>query len=136
MSTGRDDIARRVARLVGRPARWATGANTVGDYDGRERTLDVFLADGPEQRGLLRLLRPLVPDLERAAGGPVVVVFHTRAETARLYPQVVSPAVLRGARVAASTEGHALRVEPVPVDDVTPVRLIHGGLDVYTVGST
>ncbi|HEY3356164.1 MAG TPA: hypothetical protein VGQ83_23130 [Polyangia bacterium] len=79
-----------VARLLeGRPVRWASPA-PAGDYEGRERTLEVFLADAAEQRPLLRLLRPLRPKLEAAAGGPIIVVFHTWAETFRLYPEVVS----------------------------------------------
>ncbi|MBI5481922.1 MAG: hypothetical protein HY906_23915 [Deltaproteobacteria bacterium] len=84
--------------LEGRPVRWASAA--VGDYDGRERTLEVFLADAAEQRPLLRLLRPLRPALEAGVGGPVVVVFHTWAETFRLYPEVLP--------------GLALGMEPAP----------------------
>jgi hypothetical protein len=61
----------------------------VGDYDGRERTLEVFDADAREQRELLRRLRPARPELDAAAGGPLVIVFHTRAESRRLYVDVV-----------------------------------------------
>ena len=70
------------ALLDGRPTRWA---EPVMDYDGRERTLEVFLADAAEQRDMLRRLRPVRSDLQRAAGGPLVIVFHTRAESGRLY---------------------------------------------------
>jgi hypothetical protein len=76
-----------VSRLLGgRPARWAVGV--IGDYDGRERTLDVFNADASEQLNLLRLLRPVRAEFERVAGGPILVIFHTRAETKRLYPEM------------------------------------------------
>src|SRR5262249_20098877 len=60
-----------------------------GDYDGRERTLEIFDADAGEQRGLLRRLRHVRVELDEAAGGPVVMVFHTRAESRRLYPDVI-----------------------------------------------
>jgi hypothetical protein len=76
--------------LDGRPVRWAN--QPPGDYDGRERTLEVFNADAAEQRELMRKLRPLRGELEQAAGGPVVIVFHTRKESARLYPDFVEEA--------------------------------------------
>ena len=55
------------------------------------RTLEVFLADATEQRELVRAIRPQRPELEGAAGGPIIAVFHTRAETRRLYPEMLSP---------------------------------------------
>lgn len=92
MSGSRDSIPYRVSELLdGRPAKWATAESTIGDYDGRERTLEVFLADATEQRDLVRAMRPHRAELEDAAGGPIIVVFHTRAETRRLYPEMSSP---------------------------------------------
>jgi len=85
-------VPAKVSRLFGgRPARWAVGV--IGDYDGRERTLDVFLADAADQLELLRLLRPSRAEFERVAGGPIIVIFHTRAETKRLYPEMAMPEV-------------------------------------------
>lgn len=79
----------RVSDLFdGRPTRWGPSSTAVGDYDGRERTLEVFDADAGEQRALLRRLRDMRPDLERAIGGPLVIVFHTTSETNRLYPEI------------------------------------------------
>lgn len=75
------------ALLDGRPVRWAV--TQFGDYDGRERTLEVFNADAKEQLDLLRRLRPWRVELEATAGGPVVLVFHTRKESARLYSDFV-----------------------------------------------
>jgi hypothetical protein len=65
-----------------------SGSGAVGDYDGRERTLEVFEANPREQLDLLRRLREVRPELEQAIGGPLVIVFHTSAETERLYPDV------------------------------------------------
>lgn len=90
--TDRDPFALRVSEsLDGRPVRWAR--NVVGDYDGRDRTLEVFNADPREQRELLRRLRPLRTELETAVGGPVIVIFHTREESARLYSDFVTKAL-------------------------------------------
>lgn len=85
----REDVPRRVAEILGRAARWATPDRSLGDYDGRERTLEVFNADASEQRALLRGLRAERTDLERSAGGPLVILFHTPSETRRLYADVL-----------------------------------------------
>ena len=71
----------------GRPVAWA-GPRAVGDYDGRERTLDVFNADARDQLGLLTRFRGLRPEIEAALGGPIIVLFHTTTETMRLYPEI------------------------------------------------
>jgi hypothetical protein len=89
MMLTREQIADRVSDLLdGRPTRWMSGSGAIGDYDGRERTLEVFEADPREQLDLLRRLREVRPELELAIGGPLVIVFHTSAETERLYPDV------------------------------------------------
>ena len=75
MKLDRKAVPMRVSeRLEQRPVRWG---EMLGDYDGRERTLDIFDADASEQRGLLRRLRPIRDALDEAAGGPIVFVFHT-----------------------------------------------------------
>jgi hypothetical protein len=87
--TREDFVPRLVSLLDGRPVRWAGPSQTIGDYDGRERTLEVFNADASEQRDLLRRLRPIREELAAITGGPVVVIFHTRKESARLYRAVI-----------------------------------------------
>lgn len=82
----------------GRPVAWAD-SRAVGDYEGRERTLDVFNADARDQLELLTRFRPLRPEIEAALGGPIIVLFHTTAETARLYPGIQS--VSAGPRIAS-----------------------------------
>src|SRR3954469_3993633 len=73
----------------GRPVDWA-GPRAVGDYEGRERTLDVFNADARDQLELLTRFRAVRPEIEAALGGPIIVLFHTPAETIRLYPEIRS----------------------------------------------
>jgi hypothetical protein len=65
-----------------RPVRWAALA---GDYDGRDRTLEVFNADATAQLGLLEAIADEEPALAEAAGGPIVIVFHTTKATASRY---------------------------------------------------
>jgi hypothetical protein len=62
----------------------------MGDYDGRERTLEVFNADSGEQRDILRRLRPIRSEIEPIVGGAVIVIFHTRNESARLYADFIA----------------------------------------------
>lgn len=87
----REDIPRFISRLLdNRPVRWMPPECAIGDFDGRARALEVFNADPGEQRALLRRLRHDRPAIEHAAGGPVLVIFHTSSETRRLYPDVLT----------------------------------------------
>lgn len=103
--------------MDGRPARWAEVSNLVGDYDGRERTLEVFNADAKDQRMLLRRLRPLREELELAAGGPVIVIFHTSVESVRLYRDFVQSALVDEATDDVGKSGYELP------DDIPPLAV-------------
>jgi hypothetical protein len=103
-------IALRVA-VEGRPFRWSSPQ--PGDYDGRDRTLEVFNADAGEQRELLRRLRSARVELEQTASGPIVIVFHTRKESARLYADFVEQA-LRSEVVRDVASAEATPVEDAP----------------------
>jgi hypothetical protein len=86
MKLDREAVPMRVSALLDRrPVRWG---EMIGGYDGSERTLEIFEADAREQRELRRRLRPVRAELDAAAGGPVVIIFHTRAESRRLYADV------------------------------------------------
>ena len=77
-----------IARMIEwRPVRWAS---TAGDYDGRDRTIEVFDADASDQRRLLVLIRKSTRHLEEAIGGPLVVIFHSVKQTAERYNDFVS----------------------------------------------
>lgn len=97
--TARDEWLPRLRDVFGgRPVAWA-GVRAVGDYDGRERTLDVFNADARDQLELLTRFRGLRSEVEAALDGPIIVLFHTTAETTRLYPEIQS--LCTGPRVAS-----------------------------------
>ena len=118
MTSARESWPKRVRDIMdGRPVRWADAPNLVGDYDGRDRTLEVFNADARDQRLLLRRLRPFRDELEQAAGGPVIVIFHTSAESGRLYGDFVQSALR-----AEATDDIATSDYDVP-DDVPPLAL-------------
>lgn len=123
MRLDRKAVPVRVSDLLDRrPVRWG---ELVGDYDGRERTLEIFDADANEQRGLLRRLRPVREALDEAAGGPIVFVFHTRAESRRLYAEVVDAWNRRvvAELVASWTEERSDTDPPVAAADIEPLRL-------------
>jgi hypothetical protein len=87
--TARDAWLPRLREIFGgRTVIWAT--NPVGDYDGRERTLEVFNADPSDQRPLLHQFRDVRSEVEAVVGGPVIVMFHTTKETRRLYAKIVA----------------------------------------------
>jgi hypothetical protein len=110
----RDDLVGRISDLLsGRPVRWAR--NVLGDYDGRDRTLEVFNADANEQRELFRALRPIRKEMEAIAGGSVIVIFHTRAESARLYSDFVQQALLAEVTLDVNTAERVLDVEVPPL---------------------
>lgn len=89
MTVAVEEIPGWVSALFGgRTVRWAPAERRIGDYDGNDRTLEVFDAPASEQRSLLRRLRPVRSDIEQAIGGPLIVIFHTPGETERLYPEV------------------------------------------------
>lgn len=71
-----NDISQTISALINnRPVRWAD--YTIGGYDGHEQTLEVFDADATEQLTLLRKIRQVNASL--------IVIFHTRSESKRLY---------------------------------------------------
>ena len=55
----------------------------VGNYDGHDRTLQVFNADASDELRLLEHLEPYLPLLEQAAGGPLVVILLSAKQSLR-----------------------------------------------------
>lgn len=118
----RDQVVRRVAELGGgRAVRWVPSDRAIGDYDGRERTLEVFDVDAGEQRSLLRRIGPARAEIEQSIGGPLIVVFHTPRETTRLYPEM---SFQRAYDALATSIGEWMRrppsVEPALEPDEVP----------------
>lgn len=65
--------------------RWTPKERLVGDYDGRERTLEVFNANARDQLQLRTRLRPIREAIESACGGSLVIIFHSEEQSASRY---------------------------------------------------
>jgi hypothetical protein len=78
-----EDVPVVVAQLLGRPARWAPEQTLLGDFDSKERTLQVFNAELVDQVRLLEQLEHYRDWLERIAGGPIVVMFFSTRQSLR-----------------------------------------------------
>lgn len=79
----REDVPKFVSILLdGRPVKWG---ESVFGFAGRERTLQIFNVDIDERRDLLRSLDRDKDRLEKAAGGPLVFVFHSVKQTKERY---------------------------------------------------
>jgi hypothetical protein len=85
MTEAREQVLEFFEKATERPARWASERTTLGDFDARERTLEIFDVLRPEELPLLRSLRPARDWAANLLGGTVVIVFHTPRETERLY---------------------------------------------------
>ncbi len=86
----REQVPGFVSRIVGRrPVRWLPPERLVGDYDGRDGTLQVFEADARDQRHLLEIIDQHRAMLEEAAGGPLVVIFHSVRQSKERYGDVL-----------------------------------------------
>jgi hypothetical protein len=120
----RIDVPMVVSRLMGdRPARWTPPSLAVGDYDGRERTLEVFNAAAVEQLDLLKAIRSLRAELKEAAGGSIVFIFHTPEESLRLYADFLNgyPRPIVGALSARGFMGR-LEDQEVKAGEARPHR--------------
>lgn len=79
-----------ISRLIGdRPVRWASTEHVVGDYDGRERTFEVFNADARDQRRLLGEINRAKKEIEAAAGGAFIVIFHSVTQSKERHDEFV-----------------------------------------------
>ena len=82
--TPRDTVLKAFREaLSGLPVHWASSGTTLGDFEGREVTLDVFDVPAWQQRALLRALRPQREEARRLLGARVGIVFHTPEATSR-----------------------------------------------------
>lgn len=95
----REEVLQRLAVATGfrYPLRWADDRTTLGDYDGRDLTIEVFNISSNRQRAFFGELRQLRRELEDEFGRPVTFIFHTPEVTARHYAHLF--AELRGAEI-------------------------------------
>ena len=91
MSVTRSQIPRLISsKLDGRPARWVPAGRLVGDFNGRDRTIEVFNAEVPDRMSLLEKLEGDLGEIEEVLGAPLVVLYFTRAQTEVYAPEMVS----------------------------------------------
>jgi hypothetical protein len=87
----REHVPVVVSGLIGgRPARWAPAERMVGDFDGRDRTLEVFNANVADQRASLEAIDRDRARLEEAAGGPLVIIFHSVRQSEARYGEFLA----------------------------------------------
>jgi hypothetical protein len=94
MTSERECIRERVCSLVnGRPVHWTDERTSLGDFDGREWTLEIFDVPDEQQRELHARLWGLKKLVWEQLHQSLTFIFHTPAETDRLYGWVrpVSP---------------------------------------------
>ena len=100
--TSRQRTLRRLA-LATRfeyPLRWADEQTTLGDYEGRDLTLEVFNIPSERQRAYYRKLRSIRHELREELGKRVTLVFHTPEATVRYYGHLFS--ALNGAEISGT----------------------------------
>jgi len=69
------DVPSEVTRVLERPARWAPAGSYLPAYDGHDRTLQVQCVNSQDGLACLERLEPYRKNLERAAGGPLVIIY-------------------------------------------------------------
>jgi hypothetical protein len=85
----RDFIREHVSRIAGgRPVRWADARTTLGDFDGREWTLELFDIPWSERRRLQDELWALREEVWEGMGRALVLIMHTPESTERHYAWV------------------------------------------------
>lgn len=85
----REQVRQAFERRLARPVRWAGSETTLGDFDGRDSTLEVFGVEPGRQFELRRELRPLRRVFEELLRRPITLVFHTPEAVREHYQEVV-----------------------------------------------
>lgn len=85
------DIRNNVLQLIGKvtnykyPLRWVDEKITVGDFDGREFTIDVFLIPTTEQINFSAQIRPIRGQIRNITGHRCIFIFHSPEATKMHY---------------------------------------------------
>ncbi|MGA9524933.1 MAG: hypothetical protein WBV82_25975 [Myxococcaceae bacterium] len=88
MESDREQIRRLVSEAAdGRPTRWANeGATLVGDFDGRDWTLEVFDVPSENEHALFLQLSGIFRDVSSRFGTSLMVVTHPPEHVAQGSP--------------------------------------------------
>jgi hypothetical protein len=107
--THRAEILQRLAIAVGfrYPLRWADERTTLGDYEGRDLTIEVFNIPSARQRGFFHEIRQHRRELQEMLGRPVTFVFHTPEVTKQYYSHLF--AEVHGAEITGAL---SIELEP------------------------
>jgi hypothetical protein len=81
----REKVKAMFAKATGRPVFWADERTTLGDFEGRDATLEIFDVPSSEERALFRSLRLLRTWADAQLRVPVLLMFHTPAATRKHY---------------------------------------------------
>lgn len=97
-SSTRDNIKKEVLRLIEEainysyPVRWADERTTLGSFDGRGSTIDVFCISVLEQSNFLVKMGAIRKQIKGMTGHRCIFIFHTLEDTATHYSHLISVA--------------------------------------------
>ncbi|HEY4706781.1 MAG TPA: hypothetical protein VII64_04915 [Thermodesulfobacteriota bacterium] len=77
------------------PLRWADEKTTLGDFDGREFSIDVFRIPISEQLTFLKSIRIIREEIRKIIGSRCLFIFHSPEATEQYYSHLFS--IMKGA---------------------------------------
>ena len=84
----RDFILQRARTLVGKPVEWTSERTSLGDFDGRDWTLEVFDVPPSEIRSVQKQLWTFREHILDKLHKSIQVLYHSPDATTRYYPWV------------------------------------------------
>ena len=125
-------VRSEVLQLIGKvtnyayPLRWVDEKTTVGDFDGRELSIDVFSVPTAEQINFLSQIRSNRGLIREMTGHRCIFIFHspeaTEAHYSHLFPKT------RGVRIVG---GKGIKF-PLPVTGGTETNPVFSGTPIYS----
>ena len=126
------DKRNEVLQLIGKatnyvyPLRWVDEKTTVGDFDGREVAIDVFLVPTAEQINFLSKIRSIRGVLREITGHRCIFIFHSPEATAVHYSHLFP--ITRGVRIVG---GKGIGF-PLPGAGGTESKPVFSGTPIYS----
>lgn len=113
------------------PVVWTSSRTSLGDFEGRDFTLEVFDVPWTEKRALLGDLLPQRTRAENVFGRPVQLLFHTPEATDAHYSWVREEHAAR--QLSRIAQEHAKRTTSdlragrrAALEDIDPLLNLHG----------
>ena len=126
------DRRNEVLQLIGKvtnyayPVRWVDEKTTVGDFDGRELSIDVFSVPTAEQINFLCQIRSIMGLIREMTGHRCIFIFHSPEATAAHYSHLFP--ITRGVRIVG---GKGIKF-PLPVAGGTESKPVFSGTPIYS----